>query len=1336
MGRTVRFDQIYVTSMDADPLEQDVITDVKSILSGEIKADLIETSNLIITGDVNSSGDLELRGTTNVYRLTGTQVGVGIENPTHELQVSDKFSVDTNRDNLVVIDGNAIATNVFATQLIKTTNDKFKVDANGSNILSINGNTYTTNLTVGDYLTIGSDITTDEVALFRNGNVVIENGILKVGGNVEIDGNVNITRDLSFKFAENLIVSNSVIQLADGVPGGAYDSGLIMAEDPGTEANLTIGYSVTNKEFIFARTFESAYTVGGFDIGQTIPIDSNTVNLHVYGELYTDGNVGVSNSLRNHTLCVGSNVFIDDTSEITIYNRSNTYTHGLRVGTGGLTAGNGLLSLDPTSQSPAQINSNVQVNAIRSKPGPYSSGISNLAPTDTLSIGAKIFANITASNALTIFGNTVSTNIHTQTVTSSSGLLIHADNLAPDSQSNILTLRSGHITSNTSTIQIQGASTSNIHQNIKFFTKNSERMTIQSDGKIGIGTQNPTSNLTVGGNVHVTGSNSISVGNVWGTTGNTSMRIYSKPNAGENIIENIVATGKGLKIYASKTSSMGAIPKVSILETSNVGINVQNPIGRLHTSGGTVFINDQPVRRRGYNHSNASLVVSNTTEITSTSDMGKIMHLTREGTSTRDGVRTTFELGKHDNSIGKSKTKFSINLSDEDYTDDITVMSLLSNGKVGIGHTQPSAYLEVKSEGIGSARSAGLLVHNHENGDAIIAAQTDLSNGNAFSSYIQTDGDVLSGWSTGVSGTSGDFRIAQDPDEVNNSDTLAMIIKGTNKNVGIGTTSPREKFEVNGNIVIGNVLKFGGLEGSLYGNTQFIERRYGENFPKNELVIYKGNRGSGDNGKTRIRHIAAEHIFQTYDAAEVDITDENGIIKLTENDTTTIPLRVTASGAVIIGGNPTTEPQSDTNKLVVAGNIEFTGGGEFKVSGFEFQTLTPVGADSVNVIKNLPDATTGLRPLSFVHEKSGGTTFEFARFDKEGHFGVGTINPSTNVHILSATTTNTDVLKLESPSDQQNPGTIKQTGMLIYTDDGFGGYIRGYKKKSEGVAGIVLGSANNSVLSDTIWIAESSNVGIGTSTPQTKLHIYDGISRIEHSSSNALVNLKTTAGTSNILSDTTGNVYIYPYNTHTHFKGSVTLGSNLEVGNNLTVANDLSISGKISIGDTSTGASLQVDGGLVTNSDEVSCKKYSKTFTRSLVQAKDIQLYFGTGSFYAKVIAILRQTNGSVTDTSTMVLEVQGGTEDGSVSYDPDDHIIAVGTKNIFGGRNNYPWSPTVLVGQRGVVIEPANTTNTTFSYDIHVELLSSKNGSLDAIYNNNTAPDNTGGVQIATFDY
>jgi len=35
MGRTARFDQVFVSSLDADPVEQDVLTDIKSIITKE-----------------------------------------------------------------------------------------------------------------------------------------------------------------------------------------------------------------------------------------------------------------------------------------------------------------------------------------------------------------------------------------------------------------------------------------------------------------------------------------------------------------------------------------------------------------------------------------------------------------------------------------------------------------------------------------------------------------------------------------------------------------------------------------------------------------------------------------------------------------------------------------------------------------------------------------------------------------------------------------------------------------------------------------------------------------------------------------------------------------------------------------------------------------------------------------------------------------------------------------------------------------------------------------------------------------------------------------------------
>jgi hypothetical protein len=48
MGRTARFDQVYVTSLDADPVEQDVLTTIRSIITSEIEADVVTADKFSI----------------------------------------------------------------------------------------------------------------------------------------------------------------------------------------------------------------------------------------------------------------------------------------------------------------------------------------------------------------------------------------------------------------------------------------------------------------------------------------------------------------------------------------------------------------------------------------------------------------------------------------------------------------------------------------------------------------------------------------------------------------------------------------------------------------------------------------------------------------------------------------------------------------------------------------------------------------------------------------------------------------------------------------------------------------------------------------------------------------------------------------------------------------------------------------------------------------------------------------------------------------------------------------------------------------------------------------
>jgi len=1345
MGRTARFEQIYVANLDAEPVEQETLTGVKSILTKEVEA-----NELLLVEELGTKGRLGIANTaptkslsvgtkffvdetdTIVVDLKGrgkaerffieNQLAIGTTNPTKAFQVdsggSTKVAIDLTGRDLMTVSGNLVATNVIVSDRLTTSGANLSIKETNSNVVTIVGGIKTSNVSVGSNVGIfdqGSNV------MMLKGNVYQE-GYYNLVGNISVTGNITVTETATYIAAQDLRVANVVIHSGFGNDVLSRETAIVMTPGAGY-SNVALGFVAGDRgrEMAFFQT--DAY--GGYNASTINVDDTKLVNVHVYGDIYTSNNIGAANTFPTHDLCVGSNVFIDDTHSNVVYANGNVYAKGLILGSTGLRAGN-LLVLDATAATPVTISGNVQMSALRTT-GTAPSGISNLSPTDTLAIGAKIFANTTAINTLRVLGNTATTNLTTELVFSSSNLTIHADRFGGDSTSNVLVLKSGPTASNVSSIEVYGASTSNTHQNIRFKTKNTERVRITSDGKVGISNTNPTERLTVAGNVYVIGSNTVSTGNIWGSTGNIAMRTYTSVPNGENRIENIVESGKGLKFFASTTPTMGT-PKLTILESSNVGINVAAPVGRLHTSGGTVFLNDQPIYRNGYSHLNASLVVTNTQPIVDTTDLGTVMHLAREGNATRHGVRATFKMGKHDNASGKSKTKLDIYLSDEHYADENNIMTLQSEGRVGIGTTQPTAHLEVYCTGTANPQTNGILVHNHESpsGDAIVAMQTDINAGNAFTSYIQTDGDIdPAGWAVGVSG-SNDFRITQNPNKVYDPAAISVFIDGTSRNVGIGTDVPRGTLEVAGNVVIGQKLSFGGLAGDEFGNTHIIERRYNTDFSRTEMLLFKGNEASSvDEGPDRIRHIAGEHVFQTYTSSGdnfYDILDDM-------DGQTDKPLVICDNGLVVVGGQRTDADSRGANtKLVVNGDVEFAGGGSFKLTGIEFSTTS--GGTSRNIIRSVLNGSTR-RALTFVHEINDSTDSEFARFDADGRLGLGTTAPSSNIHVYDTTPGNVDLLRLESVGDN------KETGVLLYTGDGEGGYARGFSNTTNGTTGLVMGVANNSTQTNCLHLIHSSNVGVGTAAPATKFHVYDGTPRVESSSSNAIIEFTTTAGSANIYLDTTGNVYINPItsskmtyiNSDLRTTGDVFIGGNIDLGNQVAIG----------LGGDTASTDLEVGGGIITNSLEVSRKTYSKTFSVGEGVAKDIQLIFGTGAFYAKVTAILRRTDGStVKDLSTMLLELQGGTGDGSTST----LDVAIGTKNLFGGTNSYPWSPTVTTGVRGISITPYNVDGTRiYSYDIFVELVSACSGTLQKItrdLSSETDLDNgTGGqTEIVAFTY
>src|SRR6056300_191657 len=1205
MGRTARFEQIYVASLDAEPVEQETLTGVKSILTREVEA-----NELLLLEELGTKGRLgiantvptkslsvgnrffvddtdiivaDIKGRARAERLfVENQFAIGTNNPTNAFQIDSggdsKVIVDLTGRDLMTVNGNLVASNLILSDRFTTSGSNLIIQEVNSNVVIVDGGIKASNLSAGSNVGIfdqGSNV------LMLKGNVYQE-GYFDLIGNISVKGNVTITETASYIATQDLRVSNSLIHHGFGNSVLSKETGLLMTPGIGY-SNVAMGFVAGDRgrEMAFFQTDDYA----GQPTTQIIVDDTKVVNVHVYGDIYTSNNIGANNTYPTHDLCVGSNVFIDDIGSNVIHAMGNIYATGLRLGTGGLRVGN-LLTMAPGTETPAIISGNVQMNAIRTN-GPAPSGISNLSPTDTLSVGAKVFANTTAVNTLRVLGNTATTNLTTEMVFSSSNIVVHADRFGDDSTSNVLILKSGPTVSNVSAIEVYGASTTATQQKISMKTKNTERIRITSDGYVGISNTNPTERLTVAGNVYVIGSNTVATGNIWGTTGNIAMRTYTSVTNGENRIENIVGSGKGLKIFASKTPTMGT-PKMTILESSNVGINVASPVGRLHTSGGTVFLNDQPTYRNGYSHLDSSLVVTNTQPIVDTTDLGTVMHLAREGNATRDGVRASFKMGKHDNTSGKSKAKLDIYLSDETYTDENNIMTLQSEGRVGIGTTQPTAHLEVYCTGTANPTTNGILVHNHESpsGDAIVAMQTDINEGNAFTSYIQSDGDVdPSGWAVGVSG-SNDFRITQNPNKVYDVGAIGIFIDGTSRDVGIGTDVPRGALEVNGNVVVGQQITFNGTANDNFGNSYIRERLYDPTFNKSELLIFKGDDGGGDaaEGPDRIYYLAPQHLFKTF-------TSSGTYIDPDDIENTNLAMSIAPSGVVVIGGTDSTVTGNNT-KLKINGDIEFASGGTFVITGMSF--LTTSGVSSRNIIRNIADSTVR-RPLTFTHKVGEGADSEFARFDADGKLGLGTDSPSSNIHIYDTTSGNIDLLKLESG------GTNKETGMLIYTDDGEGGYLRGFSNATNGTTGLVMGVANNSTQTNCIHLLHSSNVGIGTHSPATKFHVYDGIPRVESSSSNAIIEFTTTAGSADIYSDTTGNVYINPItsskmtyiNSDLRTTGDVAVGGNIDLGNQVAIG----LSG------TTASTDLEVGGGIITNSLEVSRKTYSKTFSVEIGRA-------------------------------------------------------------------------------------------------------------------------------------
>ena len=301
-----------------------------------------------------------------------------------------------------------------------------------------------------------------------------------------------------------------------------------------------------------------------------------------------------------------------------------------------------------------------------------------------------------------------------------------------------------------------------------------------------------------------------------------------------------------------------------------------------------------------------------------------------------------------------------------------------------------------------------------------------------------------------------------------------IIISDNNGNVGIGTTGPDEKLEVDGNIV---------LRG---------DRR----------SLYVGGKTNSDEDGLRL------HYSNTNEQAYFDVRSSNGTFNFRSNSTDGATTRMVLTG----GGNVGIGTDDPDEKLDVSGNVLISG-------TISMNNITYYGYSiphNNNSVDNA-DAVFLLHPNTGGNNECIGRMF-YQRSSAHDNAGIVNIVSSTR----SSGGTPRGFCSYEVMGDTRGGGTNTRFTMVscdyngvnyvalryqghgwAFSDIYFDGIWRSdgsntmfeYHPTSDmdNVEAMPFGGSAMSLLNDRVFINESGNVGIGTTSPSERLHVIGNI---------------------------------------------------------------------------------------------------------------------------------------------------------------------------------------------------------------------------------------------------
>ena len=1084
---------------------------------------------------------------------------------------------------------------------------------------------------------------------------------LSVGGDTYIAGNLTVVGQTTSISTENLRVKDAIIELGENNTDNdfVFDLGLIMTR-PGS--NVTASYIESSNEYIIGYTQNSASDT------LITPDTSNLIQMRVYGDVTANSFIGdgsfLSNVVQDTDLSANLDVIRSEMASNTIQLREDLQSNATIL-RDEMTANtiqlredlqsNATILRDEMTANTIQLREDLQSNATILRDDMAANTVQ--LRTD-LQSNATILRDDMAANTVTIRGEMAANTLQLRTDLQSNATILRSEMAA-----NVITIR-GEMTTNTVTLR------SDLQSNVTVLRGEMAANTISIRGEM-------QSNLALKANIE----SPVFTGIITGDGGGIS-----------NIsLQDVTEYGDSTDRTITMSNAL------SMVTSGNVGVNTSTPQRMLHVAGdiladddiiGVDFYGDDATFTGGLTVSKDALIYGNL-EV-----RGNTTYLSTQNLLVEDPILA----------LGANNTSSSLDTG-------LIVLVYQGDSNVAFGYRGASNEFII-SHTLSSPNDAELIpdtsnsinvhVYGDVTADSFIGDGGLLSNiasnlhqialnGNTTSETIILDGDitglsvtnnVLVGGNVTASSFIGDGGLLSNI--ASNLHQIALNGNVTTETIYLNNAVTGLEVDANvvvgGNVTANTFLGDGGLLSNIAATLQEVSDN--GNVTSNTILLTNTDVGLVATGNVEAARFIGDGSYLTGIST---VSNLEGIVNNGNVSSNTIQLTNADVG------------------LKATGNIEAN---YFVGDGSRLTGITGGGGGSSNLEDIVLNGNVTSQTIHIQNTVSLTTT---------GNVGIANTNPMCDLAVGSNLCVNdisSNVLTVD--------GNILAHKITLDSIQLAAGYSLQYVTNYGNTTSNTIEFTNSAT-----GLVTTANVGIANSNPIHTLDVGSNL-WVEDTGSNVLyVNGNVHVAGSQL--STNGNVGI----------GNTAPDHNLSVGSNLYVedtgSNVLVIDGNASINDTLFLSAVELDvvtsntsalttqftntnvgavftGGIVINDGSYKCKHYAYSNVSVPTNFANVAMTFASNVFHAKITAQLTHGNEEV---STMILDVQGGTRDGTTS----SLNIASGPGSVFGHNNTKPWSMSVGTTPTKVILEPSSAGTSVYGVDVYIEYKSSSTeGKLDSI--------------------